>query len=90
VEPLETRRLLASMLWTGEGDGTSWSKSANWVEAGTDPAVHRVPAVDDDISIGSGANSNSRRTEKASAAWGELQLAVLAVRKPIIRLPFLE
>jgi hypothetical protein len=35
------------------------------------------------------ADSNSRRTERASAAWGKWQLALLAVRKPIIRLPFL-
>ena len=33
--------------------------------------------------------SNSRRTETVSASWGKLQLALLALRKPAIRLPFL-
>jgi hypothetical protein len=30
VELLETRRMLAAVSWTGAGDGTSWTNSANW------------------------------------------------------------
>lgn len=55
VEPLESRDLFASMLWIGQGNETSWSNPANWLEVGTTPAVHRVPGSDDDVSIGSGA-----------------------------------
>ena len=44
VEPLEERRLLALVTWTGDGEDFDWGNAANW-------DLQRVPAADDDVVV---------------------------------------
>lgn len=44
LDPLEARVLLANVLWTGAGDGTSWDDGANW-------STSAVPQPGDDVTI---------------------------------------
>lgn len=44
LEELENRLVPAAIVWTGNGDGTTWAQAANW-------NLNRVPATDDDVSI---------------------------------------
>ncbi len=43
-EPLEARRLLDAIHWTGDGDGLYWNDPANW-------DLGRLPAPSDDVHI---------------------------------------
>lgn len=47
IETLESRRLFAAISFTGQGDGSSWTDSANW-------NLQRVPLASDDVTIGVG------------------------------------
>lgn len=56
VEPLERRVLLATVQWTGSGDGTLWSDPANW-------STNAVPAAGDDVIISSAGDPIVRYVE---------------------------
>ena len=44
VELLEERRLLSSVVWTGNGDGMSWTDPQNW-------SHRQLPGPADDVTI---------------------------------------
>jgi len=46
-EPLEDRRLLAAVTWTGAGDGISWSDANNWLRGG----IVSAPIDGDDVVV---------------------------------------
>src|SRR6185503_18762125 len=45
IEPLESRRLLTTITWTGSGGTDNWFTADNW-------STHSVPGVNDDAVIG--------------------------------------
>src|SRR4051794_14769737 len=49
LESLEARKLLASVLWDGGGDGVNWTNGANW-------SNDAVPVSADDVTISVAAN----------------------------------
>jgi hypothetical protein len=49
AEILEPRILLASVVWTGDGDGVHWGDAANW-------SGSALPGAADDVTINSGSN----------------------------------
>jgi hypothetical protein len=61
LEPLEARRLLATITWSGAGDGTTWTSAANWignqVPGGNDSAV--IGASSTTIKISGGVSVGS-------------------------------
>ncbi len=46
-EPLEDRRMLATVTWDGGGDGVTWNDAANWDVGGAD----QLPIAGDDVTI---------------------------------------
>ncbi len=60
LEPLETRTLLSSVYWTGDGDGTNWSEAANWSD-GEVPGQGDFAVIDDGdptVVVGAGVNAS--------------------------------
>ena len=51
IETLESRVMLSAVQWIGGGHDNLWTDPANWVVAGTSPAIHRVPTSADDVTI---------------------------------------
>src|SRR6185437_15144851 len=50
IEPLEPRRLLATITWNGAGDGTTWTNGSNWVGG-------QVPGSSDSAVIGASSTT---------------------------------
>ncbi len=51
LEPLETRRVLTRISWSGGGDGSSWNQPSNW-------AGNKVPGLADDATINVASSTN--------------------------------
>ncbi len=59
-EVLEERRLLASIAWTGGGDGKSWTDPNNW-------SSHALPGSTDDVTINQAGNPTIQITSGAES-----------------------
>ncbi|HEY1683468.1 MAG TPA: hypothetical protein VGG19_01780, partial [Tepidisphaeraceae bacterium] len=71
IEQLESRRLLSADMWTGLGDGTTWSNAANWQNG--------VPQTGDDVTI----NTSGSTTINFTSAAGNVTLDSLTSNTPL-------
>jgi len=72
LEPLEPRRLLSAVSWTGMGDQHSWADKNNW-------SGDAVPGQSDDVTISAGADTT------INIAHGELDsINSLVSNSPIV------
>ncbi len=62
IEQLEDRRLLATVLWDGGGNGTSWTDAANW-------DGDKLPAASDEVQLASGSNVTLDTDVDVASLW---------------------
>lgn len=73
-EPLEPRLVLATFVWTGAGDGTTWSDESNWINQDAGPMISGAPTAGDTAILDDVSNGNTTITVDPGRTIGTLRV----------------